>query len=98
MKLDQSHVGKRLRRPAWQPEDWLKIVAIEGGYVFGIDENDTGFVDEDKFTDWELVSEPKKPSEIISEIYASGRARARFKPEIDAVIQYLDEQAAESKK
>jgi len=93
MKIGPEHIGKRVR-PKETGNYCATVLCVDGNRCWLRAENGHRgtYVADDN---WELVEEPKRPSERIAEIlrdYASPSLHVADREAIEAVIDYLDEQ------
>lgn len=104
MRITKEYIGKKVRQKGWGKGEYRLIewMGGEGEYIAGHDEKGYVFAEKAYSTSyridtWELYQEEKKPSERINEIAYKERldnSPFSFSREVDAIKQYLDEQAA----
>lgn len=90
MKLGPEHIGKRVRSKE-TGNYCATVLCVDGNRCWLRAENGhrgTYFADDN----WELVEEPKRPSERINEIVDRHRALGISQEIVVAIITYLDEQ------
>ncbi len=68
MKISQEHIGKKVRKLSEVSEHWIKDTYVGNKHFLGVDSFGFDVCDE-RYGNWELVEEPKKPSERISELF-----------------------------
>lgn len=94
MKIGPEHIGKKVTSDPNDSDYYCILLAIHDDHVWVKDSTGVIFT-APRDNDWELVEEPKRPSERIAEIlrdYASPSLHVADREAIEAVIDYLDEQ------
>lgn len=90
MRLTKEHVGKKVRNNTACLLG--ELLAVYDRYIW-LDEQNAGVSTVTNADNWELIEEPKKPSERIQELIGPTRSDAEWSERFQqAVLTYLDEQ------
>jgi len=93
MKLGPEHIGKKVRAKGDVESVYFPatVISVDDGFVWVRTRGGSRYTYAPEI-DWELVEEPKRPSERINEIVDRHRALGISQEIVVAIITYLDEQ------
>lgn len=107
MKLDKSHIGKYVRRTGWSwpNTNFIFLEWVGQNTIAGTSNTGSEYLGSTGFDDWEIVENPKKPSQRIEEIRKSlipdwfNTASENYETAYgyQAILRFLDEEMKNGK-